>query len=69
MYIKEYVHEGIMFGAFSWKLSLFLKNLFNLFHTGNFSLTGDLTELLNQWFPNGVSGGTTRCVAKLKNNF
>jgi hypothetical protein len=25
-------------------------------------------QWLMQWFPNGVSGGTTRCVAKLKKN-
>jgi hypothetical protein len=24
---------------------------------------------LKQWFPNGVSGGTTRCVTKLKKIF
>jgi hypothetical protein len=25
-----------------------------------------VSNALLQWFPNGVSGGTTRCVAKLK---
>jgi hypothetical protein len=28
-----------------------------------------LSDGLDQWFPNGVSGGTTRCVAKLKKIF
>jgi hypothetical protein len=31
--------------------------------------TSDDVVHLDQWFPNGVSGGTMRCVAKLKNIF
>jgi hypothetical protein len=29
-------------------------------------ISNKVTNLIEQWFPNGVSRGTTRCVAKLK---
>jgi hypothetical protein len=32
----------------------------------DFILFSDVLHALAQWFPNGVSRGTTRCVAKLK---